>query len=90
MHRPNEYQIFFFVGGGGGGEREGQTKMIKLERDFCVQYLRKGLSRITAKNSAHTWYTAIVTLVVNSEVLLQDVSARAGDVSMGIAVFPTG
>ena len=86
----NYLKIFFFVGGGGGGGREGQTKTIKFERDFCLQYLRKGLSRITAKNSAHTWYTAIVTLVVSSEVLLQDVSARAGDVLMGIAVFPIG
>ena len=34
--------------------------------------------------------TAIFTLVVSSAVLLDDVSARAGDVSMGIAVVPIG
>ena len=32
--------------------------------------------------------TAIFILVVSSIVLLHDVSARADDVSMGIAVFP--
>ena len=34
--------------------------------------------------------TAIFILVVSSAVLLDDVSACAGDVSMGIAVFPIG
>ena len=34
--------------------------------------------------------TAIFILVVSSSVLLHDVSARAGDASMGIAVFPIG
>ena len=33
---------------------------------------------------------AIFILVVSSAALLHDVSAHAGDVSMGIAVFPTG
>ena len=35
-------------------------------------------------------HTTIFILVVSSAVLLHDVSARAGDVSMGIAVFPVG
>ena len=35
-------------------------------------------------------FTAIFILVVSSAVLLHDVSARACDVSMGIAVFPIG
>ena len=34
--------------------------------------------------------TAIFISVVRSAVLLHDVSARAGDESMEIAVFPTG
>ena len=34
--------------------------------------------------------TAIFILVVSSTVLLDYVSARAGDVSIGIAVFPIG
>ena len=34
--------------------------------------------------------SAIFKLVVSSAVLLHDVSARAGDVSMGIAVFSIG
>ena len=34
------------------------------------------------------FYTAIFTLVVSSAVLLHDVSARAGDVSMGLTSFP--
>ena len=33
---------------------------------------------------------AIFILVVSSAVLLYDMSARVGDVSMGIAVFPIG
>ena len=35
-------------------------------------------------------YTAIFILVVSSAVVLHDVSARAGEVSMGIATFPIG
>ena len=34
--------------------------------------------------------TAIFILAVSSVMLLHDVSARAGDVLMGIAVFPIG
>ena len=34
--------------------------------------------------------TAIFIMVVTPAVLTHDVSARAGDVSMGIAVFPIG
>ena len=34
--------------------------------------------------------TAIFILVVSSAVILHYMSARAGDVSMGIAVFPNG
>ena len=34
--------------------------------------------------------TAIFIFVVSLAVLLHDVSARAGEVSMGIAVFPNG
>ena len=42
---------------------------------------------------AGTWqssFTAIFIMVVSPVVLAHDVSARAGDVSMGIAVFPIG
>ena len=34
--------------------------------------------------------TAIFIMVVSPAVLAHDVSARAGDVSMGITVFPIG
>ena len=34
--------------------------------------------------------TTIFIMVVSPAVLAHDVSARAGDMSMGIAVFPTG
>ena len=37
-----------------------------------------------------TGSTVIFILAVSSAVLLHDVSARAGDVSMGITVFPIG
>ena len=37
-----------------------------------------------------TWHTTIFIMVVSPAVLAHDVSARAGDVSMGIAVFPIG
>ena len=36
-----------------------------------------------------SWITATFVMVVSPAVLAHDVSARAGDVSMGIAVFPT-
>ena len=36
------------------------------------------------------FYTAIFIMVVSPTVLTHDVSARASDVSMGIAVFPVG
>ena len=42
--------------------------------------------KISGTNEA----TAIFTLVVSSAVLLHDVSARAGDVSVGIADFSIG
>ena len=35
-------------------------------------------------------YTVIFIMVVSPAVLAHDVSARAGNVSMGIADFPTG
>ena len=35
-------------------------------------------------------FTANFLMVVSPAVLVHDVSARAGDMSMGIAVFPIG
>ena len=55
---------------------------IKLEKKF--EAVQSGFTVGTIEN------TAIFILVVSSAVPLHDVSARASDVSMGIAIFPTG
>ena len=41
-------------------------------------------------NDVYKLNTAIFIMVVSPTVLAHDMSARAGDVSMGIAVFPIG
>ena len=41
-----------------------------------------------ARNSANNHNTAIFIMVVSPTVLAHDVSARAGDVSVGITIFP--
>ena len=51
-----------------------------------------GTKNITAKRSINiqSLNTAIFIMAVSPAVLAHDVSASAGDVSMGIAVFHTG
>ena len=69
---------------------EGNLFLLTVAKILCI-FLKSGLS-ISCKDRKHmfanTFFTAIFTLVVRSAVLLHDVSARAGDVSMRIAVFP--
>ena len=57
-----------------------------------VQYAHNSVTGVQYMRSNIIWVrsTANFLMVVSPAVLAYDVSARAGDVSMGIAVFPNG
>ena len=57
----------------------------------CVQVMNSSLNNaILNNNQSKNRNTANFLMVVSPAVLAHDVSARAGDVSMGISVFPIG
>ena len=61
-----------------------------LSRTVCSLLMTEDLTNPWERGWGNWLFTAIFIMVVSPAVLVHDVSARAGDVSMGIAVFPIG
>ena len=55
---------------------------------YCINLLT--VAFIQTGEAILSYGTPIFKMVVSPTVLVHDVSARAGDVSIGIAVFPVG